>query len=95
MMVLSSTYVGFEYGETKLLSKTASVPGACWSLLYAVEIEKGVKFDLEKTVEQLGLEAIISATVGEIGEKGAAIPAPGASFLFQFRVTVQPKKRHC
>lgn len=88
-MVLSSTYVGFEYGETKLLSKTASVPGACWSLLYAVEIEKGVKV----AVEQLGLEAaMIDATVGK---RGAAIPAPGASFLFQFRVTVQPKKRHC
>lgn len=56
----------FEYGETKLLSKTASLPGACWSLLYAVEIEKGVKFELDKTVEQLGLEAaMIDARVGE------------------------------
>lgn len=64
-MVLSSASVVFECGETKLLSKTASVPRACWSLLYAVEIEKGVKFDLDKTVEQLGREAIIGATVGE------------------------------
>jgi len=56
MMVLSRGHVVFEYGDTKLVSKVASVRKSMLSLLYAVEMRKGVKFDLDQTVEQLGLE---------------------------------------
>lgn len=56
MMVLSRGHVVFEYGDTKLVSKTASVRKSVLSLLFAVEMQKGVKIDLDQTVEQLGLE---------------------------------------
>jgi CubicO group peptidase (beta-lactamase class C family) len=56
MMVISRGHVVFEYGDTKLVSKTASVRKSVLSLLYAVEMQKGVKFDLDQTVVQLGLE---------------------------------------
>lgn len=56
MMVISRGHVVFEYGDTKLVSKVASVRKSVLSLLYAVEMQKGVKFDLDKTVVQLGLE---------------------------------------
>jgi CubicO group peptidase (beta-lactamase class C family) len=56
MMVISRGHVAFEYGDTKLVSKVASVRKSMLSLLYAVEMQKGVKFDLDKTVVQLGLE---------------------------------------
>lgn len=55
-MVISRGHVVFEYGDTKLVSKVASVRKSVLSLLYAVEMQKGVKFDLDKTVVQLGLE---------------------------------------
>jgi len=56
MMVVSRGHVVFEYGDTKVVSKVASVRKSMLSLLYAVEMQKGVKFDLDKTVVQLGLE---------------------------------------
>jgi CubicO group peptidase (beta-lactamase class C family) len=56
MMVISRGHVVFEYGDAKLVSKTASVRKSMLSLLYAVEMQKGVKFDLDQTVVQLGLE---------------------------------------
>jgi CubicO group peptidase (beta-lactamase class C family) len=56
MMVISRGHVVFEYGDTKLISKVASVRKSVLSLLYAVEMQKGVKFDLDQTVVQLGLE---------------------------------------
>jgi CubicO group peptidase (beta-lactamase class C family) len=56
MMIVSRGRVVFEYGDTKLVSKVASVRKSMLSLLYAVEMQKGVKFDLDQTVVQLGLE---------------------------------------
>ena len=56
MMVISRGHVVFEYGDIKLVSKTASARKSVLSLLYAVEMQKGVKFDLDQTVVQLGLE---------------------------------------
>jgi CubicO group peptidase (beta-lactamase class C family) len=56
MMIISRGHVIFEYGDTKLVSKVASVRKSILSLLYAVEMQKGVKFDLDQTVVQLGLE---------------------------------------
>lgn len=56
MMVISRGHVVFEYGDTKVVSKVASVRKSMLSLLYAVEMQKGVKFDLDQTVVQLGLE---------------------------------------
>jgi CubicO group peptidase (beta-lactamase class C family) len=56
MMVISRGHVVFEYGDTKLVSKVASVRKSVLSLLYAVEMQKGVKLDLDQTVVQLGLE---------------------------------------
>jgi CubicO group peptidase (beta-lactamase class C family) len=56
MMVIVRGHVVFEYGDTKLVSKVASVRKSVLSLLYAVEKQKGVKFDLDQTVVQLGLE---------------------------------------
>jgi CubicO group peptidase (beta-lactamase class C family) len=56
MMIVSRGRVVFEYGDTKLVSKVASVRKSMLSLLYAVEMERGVKFDLDQTVVQLGLE---------------------------------------
>jgi Beta-lactamase len=56
MMVISRGHVVFEYGDTKLVSKVASVRKSMLSLLYAVEMQKGLKFNLDQTVEQLGLE---------------------------------------
>lgn len=56
MMVIARGHVVFEYGDTRLVSKTASVRKSMLSLLYAVEMQKGVKFDLDQTVVQLGLE---------------------------------------
>lgn len=56
MMVISRGHVVFEYGDTKLVSKTASVRKSVLSLLYAVEMQKGVKIDLDQSVVQLGLE---------------------------------------
>jgi hypothetical protein len=56
MMVLSRGHVVFEYGDAKLVSKVASVRKSVLSLLCAVEMQKGVKIDLDQTVEQLGLE---------------------------------------
>src|ERR1700676_90385 len=56
MMVISRGHVVFEYGDTKLVSKVASVRQSMLSLLYAVEMQKSVKFDLDQTVVQLGLE---------------------------------------
>jgi CubicO group peptidase (beta-lactamase class C family) len=56
MMVISRGHVVFEYGDTKLVSKVASVRKSMLSLLYAVEMQKGWKFDLDQTVEQIGLE---------------------------------------
>jgi CubicO group peptidase (beta-lactamase class C family) len=56
MMIVSRGRVVFEYGDTKLVSKVASVRKSMLSLLYAVEMQKGVRFDLDQTVVQLGLE---------------------------------------
>jgi hypothetical protein len=56
MMVISRGHVVFEYGDTKLVSKVASVRKSALDLLYAVEMQKGEQFDLDKTVVQLGLE---------------------------------------
>jgi CubicO group peptidase (beta-lactamase class C family) len=56
MMVIARGHVVFEYGDTALVSKVASVRKSMLSLLYAVEMQKGVKFDLDQTVTQLGLE---------------------------------------
>ena len=56
MMIISRGHLVFEYGDTKLVSKLASVRKSMLSLLYAVEMQKGVKFDLDQTVVQLGLE---------------------------------------
>jgi CubicO group peptidase (beta-lactamase class C family) len=56
LMVLCRGHVVFEYGDTKLVSKVASVRKSVLSLLYATEMQKGVKFDFDKTVEQLGLD---------------------------------------
>ncbi len=56
MMVIARGHVVFEYGDTTLVSKVASVRKSVLSLLYAVEMQKGVKFDLDQTVVQLGLE---------------------------------------
>jgi len=56
MMVISRGHVVFEYGDTKLVSKVASVRKSMLSLLYAVEMQKGLKVNLDQTVEQLGLE---------------------------------------
>ena len=56
MMVISRGHVVFEYGDSKLVSKVASVRKSMLSLLYAVEMQKGLKFNLDQTVEQLGLE---------------------------------------
>jgi CubicO group peptidase (beta-lactamase class C family) len=56
MMIISRGHVVFEYGDSKLVSKTASVRKSVLSLLYGVEMQKGVKFDLDQTVVQLGLE---------------------------------------
>lgn len=56
MMVISRGHLVFEYGDTKLVSKVASVRKSVLSLLYAVEMRQGVKFDLDQTVVQLGLE---------------------------------------
>ena len=47
MMVVSRGHVVFEYGDLKLVSKTASVRKSVLSLLYAVEMQKGVKFDAQ------------------------------------------------
>jgi CubicO group peptidase (beta-lactamase class C family) len=54
--VISRGHVVFEYGDVKLVSKTASVRKSMLSLLYAVEMQKGVRFALDQTVVQLGLE---------------------------------------
>jgi len=56
MMIISRGHVVFEYGDTKLVSKVASVRKSMLSLLYAVEMQKGVKFNLDQTVVHLGLE---------------------------------------
>src|ERR1700721_1132611 len=56
MMVISRGHVVFEYGDTKLVSKVASVRKSMLSLLYAVEMQKSVKLDLDQTGVQLGLE---------------------------------------
>jgi CubicO group peptidase (beta-lactamase class C family) len=56
MLVISRGHIVFEYGDTKLVSKVASVRKSVLDLLYAVEMQKGEKIDFEKTVVQLGLE---------------------------------------
>lgn len=56
MMVVSRGHVVFEYGDTKLVSKVASVRKSVLSLLIAAEMEKGVKFNLDQTVVEAGLE---------------------------------------
>lgn len=58
MMIVSRGHVVFEYGDTSLVSKVASVRKSVLDLLFAVEAKKGL--DLEsatgQTVVQLGLE---------------------------------------
>jgi CubicO group peptidase (beta-lactamase class C family) len=58
MMVISRGHVVFEYGDTKLVSKVASVRKSILDLLFAVEAQHGFKLDdaMNKTVVELGLE---------------------------------------
>lgn len=58
MMVVSRGHVIFEYGDLSLVSKVASVRKSVLDLLFAVEMQKGLKLDtyMDQTVVQLGLE---------------------------------------
>ena len=58
MMIVSRGKVVFEYGDTSLASKVASVRKSVLSLLFAVEAQKGLNLDSysSQTVTQLGLE---------------------------------------
>jgi CubicO group peptidase (beta-lactamase class C family) len=58
MMVISRGKVVFEYGDTTLVSKVASVRKSVLDLMFAVEAQHGLKLDdaMNKTVMELGLE---------------------------------------
>jgi len=58
MMVVSRGHVVFEYGDTSLVSKVASVRKSVLNLMFAVEAKKGLDLDSYsgQTVTQLGLE---------------------------------------
>jgi CubicO group peptidase (beta-lactamase class C family) len=58
MMIVSRGRVIFEYGDTSLVSKVASVRKSVLDLLFAVEAKKGLDLDsvTGQTVVQLGLE---------------------------------------
>lgn len=58
MMIVSRGHVVFEYGDLSLVSKIASVRKSVLDLLFAVEMQKGLKLDtyMDQNVEQLGLE---------------------------------------
>jgi hypothetical protein len=58
MMIVSRGRVVFEYGDTSLVSKVASVRKSVLDLLFAVEAKKGLDLDSVsgQTVVQLGLE---------------------------------------
>ena len=58
MMIVSRGRVVFEYGDTSLVSKVASVRKSVLDLLFAVEAQKGLNLDsyTSQTVVQLGLE---------------------------------------
>ena len=58
MMAISRGKVVFEYGDLSLVSKIASVRKSILDLLFAAEMQKGVKLDpyVSQTVVQLGLE---------------------------------------
>ena len=57
-MVVSRGKVVFEYGDTTLVSKVASVRKSVLDLMFAVEVEHGLKLDaaMNETVVELGLE---------------------------------------
>ena len=58
MMIVSRGRVIFEYGDLSLVSKVASVRKSVLDLLFAVEMQKGLRLDdyMNQTVVQLGLE---------------------------------------
>ena len=58
MMVISRGKVVFEYGDTKLVSKVASVRKSVLDLMFAVEAQHGFGMDaaMRKNVMELGLE---------------------------------------
>ena len=58
MMIVSRGRVVFEYGDLSLVSKVASVRKSVLDLLFAVEMQKGLKLDtyMDQTVVQLGLD---------------------------------------
>ena len=58
MMIVSRGRVVFEYGDTSLVSKVASVRKSVLDLLFAVEAKKGLDLDSysSQTATQLGLE---------------------------------------
>ncbi len=58
MMIASRGKVVFEYGDTTLVSKVASVRKSALDLMFAVEVQHGLKLDdvMNETVVELGLE---------------------------------------
>jgi len=58
LMVVSRGKVIFEYGDLALVSKVASVRKSVLDLMFAVEVQKGLKLAdfMDQTVVQLGLE---------------------------------------
>ena len=58
MMIVSRGKVVFEYGDTQLVSKVASVRKSVLDLMFAVEAQHGLKLDaaMNKNVVELGLE---------------------------------------
>ena len=58
MMIVSHGRAVFQYGDLSLVSKVASVRKSVLGLLFAVEVQKGLRLDsyMSQTVMQLGLE---------------------------------------
>ena len=90
MMVVSRGKVVFEYGDTSLVSKVASVRKSVLSLLFAVEAQKGLNLDTysNQTVTQLGLEDKVPfleiekhATLQQIMMARSGIYIPGGNTL--------------
>ena len=58
MMIVSRGRIVFEYGDLSLVSKVASIRKSVLDLLFAVEMQRGLKLDayMDQTVVQLGLD---------------------------------------
>ena len=64
MMVIVGGRVLFEYGDVDTVSYLASVRKSVLSMLYGIYVERGV-IDLERTLEQLGIDDLQGLTPAE------------------------------